>query len=199
MPSWRVHKKWGERILGFSTSKIDQLIDQDETHDAGRYDINIFERQVTHVKSLYGETGVEYYILHHLLDYAEQRLLSILSDEAIREYYERTRSAEEVLREVRRKLLEDLQEFKLKDDPFIAKTIKKIVKFYQNLDMLDELIFDIMNGDNFPKRLGNIIYMKAIPHSKSWYFIDQKKVDEIVNIAIECIGEIFGILAKKFQ
>lgn len=67
-PHGEFTRSGGERILGFSTSKIDQLIDQDETYDAGRYGLNIFERQMTHVKSLYGETGVEYYILHHLLD-----------------------------------------------------------------------------------------------------------------------------------
>jgi len=199
MPSWRVHMKWGETLLGFSNSEIDKLIDQEESHDAGRYDPNIFESQVAHVRSLYGEKGVEYYILHHILDYAEQRLLSILSSEAIRKYYERERSAEEGLREVRRELFKDLQQFKLKDDPYIFKKIKKIVRFYQTPNMLDELIFDIMNGDKFPKRLGNVIYMKAISHAKSWYFIDKKKIEEILNVGADHIGKIFEILANKFR
>lgn len=187
----------GDRILGFSESEIDMLIDREESHDAGRYDPNIFESQVAYVRSLYGERGVEYYILHHVLDYAEQRLLSVLSDEAIRGYYEGNRSAEEGLREVRNNLCKDLRQFKLKEDPSISQKIKKIINFYQRSDMLDELIFDIMAGEKFPKRLGNVIHMKAIHHAKS-VFVDYKKAEEIFDVGVQHISEIFRILASKF-
>ena len=101
------------------------------------------------------------------------------------------------MRKVRRELFKDLQEFELKEDPYISSRIKRIVSFYQTSNILDELIFDIMNEDKFPKRLRNVIYMKAIPHVKSWYFIDEKKVGEIVNVGVEHIIKIFEILANK--
>ncbi len=36
MPPWKVHRKWGEKLLGFSNSEIDKLIDELEGHDAGQ-------------------------------------------------------------------------------------------------------------------------------------------------------------------
>jgi len=65
MPSWSVHKKWGERICNFYSEEIDKLIDALQQHDAGRYDQEIFLKQIEYVSLKYGEKGVEYYLLHH--------------------------------------------------------------------------------------------------------------------------------------
>lgn len=79
MPSWKLHKKWGEIICGFSSEEIDRLIDNPKQHDAGRYDRKIFLDQIEYVSSKYGLRGVEYYLLHHLLDMLKDELVAITS------------------------------------------------------------------------------------------------------------------------
>ncbi|RLI85311.1 MAG: hypothetical protein DRO98_07180 [Archaeoglobales archaeon] len=49
MPSWKIHSKWGTKLLGFSEREIDYLIDSThvENHDAGCWDEKVLERQLS--------------------------------------------------------------------------------------------------------------------------------------------------------
>jgi len=79
MPSWKFHKRWGKELLGYFNTDIDRLIDC-RGHDLARrigYE-NLLRKQVSYVKRKYGKIGVYYYILHHILDTADEQLLSIL-------------------------------------------------------------------------------------------------------------------------
>jgi len=194
MPSWEIHRKWGELILGFSSPEIDKLIDQEERHDASRYDPVVFEKQVEDVRARYGEKGVNYYILHHLLDYAEQRLLSILSDEAIKKYYHSDRSSHEAVKEVEHKLRQNLLRFQSKHPHFPLESTDSLA---EKLTDLLQLIYDIMDGEHFPRRFGGVTYMKALRKSKHRWVVDEEEAKKITDIGIEHIAEIFGILAEK--
>ena len=67
----------GTRICGFYSEEIDKLIDKEEEHDAGRYDVEVFLKQIEYVQRNYGMKGVEYYLLHHLLDRLKDELVSM--------------------------------------------------------------------------------------------------------------------------
>lgn len=77
MPSWALHRKWGIKICGFYSEEIDRLIDAKEKHDAGRYDTEVFLKQVEYVYYKHGIEGVKYYLLHHLMDRLKDRLVSM--------------------------------------------------------------------------------------------------------------------------
>jgi len=79
MPSWEVHRKWGEMLFKYYNHEIDKLIDIKESHDAGRYDPEILDSQLRDVAEKYGDNGVMYYLLHHFLDRAYDTLLSEVS------------------------------------------------------------------------------------------------------------------------
>lgn len=79
MPSWKVHRKWGEILFKYYNHEIDKLIDIRESHDAGRYDPETLDRQLRYVANQYGDNGVWYYLLHHFLDRAYDTLLSEVS------------------------------------------------------------------------------------------------------------------------
>ena len=74
MPSWRLHAKWGDLVIGFHSEEIDEIIDKSEGHDSGRYDVEALKTQLATVSSQFGVKGELYYILHHILDRFEDRL-----------------------------------------------------------------------------------------------------------------------------
>ena len=76
MPSWRLHAKWGDLVIGFHSKEIDEVIDRRESHDAGRYEIDVLKTQLATVSSRFGVKGELYYVLHHILDRFEDRLES---------------------------------------------------------------------------------------------------------------------------
>ena len=67
----------GIGICGFYSEEIDRLIDAEEKHDTGRYDVEVFLKQVEYIQRNYGMKGVEYYLLHHLLDRLKDELVSM--------------------------------------------------------------------------------------------------------------------------
>lgn len=85
MPSWRLHKKWGKRLLGQDYNEIiDKLIDTGECeikfetgksfkafHDAGRDGTqSSYEMFAEYFNEKFGFNGLIQYALHHILDYA---------------------------------------------------------------------------------------------------------------------------------
>lgn len=74
MPSWRIHEKWGIRLLGFADRGIDKIVDEQLGHDSSRYDVEALNEIVCNIYAKYGAEGLRYFVLHHYLD----RLMDIL-------------------------------------------------------------------------------------------------------------------------
>jgi len=71
LPSHRIHEIVGRLLCGYSSSKIDDLIDSGNHHDAGRNECAALLEQSIEVFRKHGEKGLCYYILHHYLDKIE--------------------------------------------------------------------------------------------------------------------------------
>ena len=160
MPPWKIHRKWGEKLLGFSNSEIDKLIDNSENHDAGQWDEGVLEIQLSYVRSKYGFMGEQYYVLHHILDRAEQLLLSIVSNhlDAYTPVFE-----ERAIIDTLQKWAELLYSELLIDTRSIV--IKKqygntIISQLCGCELIYELICDILTNEKFHDGLVNTAEMK---------------------------------------
>ncbi len=76
MVSWSSHRELGLLICGAYYPDIDKLIDV-KPHDLSIYNAVEFIKQYRYVKTVYGEKGICYFILHHYID----RLVDILSQD----------------------------------------------------------------------------------------------------------------------
>jgi len=149
MPSWRVHKKWGERICNFYSKEIDKLIDTPQQHDAGRYDKETFLKQIEYVSLRYGEKGVEYYLLHHLLDMLKDELVSIMASN----YRERElRHVERILERLKPEPLWRIREYENVWSHLILKLKSE----------LKEVVEDIISEKGFKKSFKRSIINKHV-------------------------------------
>ncbi len=74
MPSWEVHRKVGELLLGYSDTEVDKLVDCYLGHDTTRYDPDKVIKLIENVLRCDNDR-VRYAILHHYLD----RLVDLVS------------------------------------------------------------------------------------------------------------------------
>lgn len=68
MPSWVIHRKVCEKLLGYYNQEIDRVIDSEISHDSSRYDIESLVKVVRYIKERYGIDGLKQFIMHHYLD-----------------------------------------------------------------------------------------------------------------------------------
>ncbi|WP_297506474.1 hypothetical protein [Thermococcus sp.] len=146
MPSWRVHKKWGEKILSFSSRQIDDMIDYGGIpglHDAGRYNEGIYHANMKTLEYNYPDEldrAFKYYILHHILDVVEQKLVS---------YFARSGH------NIRQFVIETIKSFEIPWDKENVENVKwEIIEYFENNPSeLDELIVDIIKTKKFKRKV----------------------------------------------
>jgi len=95
MPSWRLHARWGDLVIGFHSEEIDEIIDKSEGHDIGRYEVKALKTQLATISSRFGIKGELYYVLHHILDrfknHLEEEVTRLVKDAIYGDYNIRDR------------------------------------------------------------------------------------------------------------
>ena len=132
------------------------------------------------------------------MDRAEQRLLSILSEEAIKHCNDRI--TDEVIREIERKLRDELLQFKSYVFWYIFeyKKLCSLELLHKLTDNILELIYDIMSEERFLGRLKYTIHQKTVGRVVGTHPEIVGELREIRDKGIERIAEIFSTLAGKF-
>ncbi|RLI84539.1 MAG: hypothetical protein DRO98_08470 [Archaeoglobales archaeon] len=192
-PEWTIHRKWGELLCRFSEPEIDKLIDLKQ-HDAGRYDPSILKEQLDYVRRKWGGVGVYYYILHHLLDRAEDILLSELSsklDAPQTRLPSPDKFTEELLHSFKKRFEEDSKS--------LITCLEETQWFYEVFSYkgaLCALVRDIINRERFREKLTMVMLTKSVaryyfpkkPTPPSAIFIAEY-VEKIVEELCRCVEE----------
>lgn len=191
-PEWEVHRKWGELLFDFSDSEIDKLIDLQQ-HDAGRYDSHLLEQQLNYVHQEWGEVGVAYYILHHLLDRAEDILLSEMCSKLdVPQLPAPDKFMEELIESFR-------MDFE-KDGKSLMRHLEETQWFYDVFGYrgaLCSLVYDLIDREKFGRRLAQSMTTKSVAqehfpkssrHSKSRKVLEEY-IPKVINELGRCIRE----------
>jgi len=182
LPTWALHRLWGERICSYYSSGIDSLVDRVFGHDSSRYDVETLEKEVDIVASKHGDKGLCYLSLHHYLDRLVDLLVSTLSDYTFMGA-PRPRAYEDIRYEVYGRLLHDpknllsalvsgdaglqirvgvggrgsLQRLRSR----VGAVAQRVLESVEG--SLDCIICSILIGDaRFESRLRNVIALKAV-------------------------------------
>ena len=177
MPSGKVHRKWGNRLLSFSEKEIDALIDR--THDRSRYDKNVFENQIKYVKERFGLLGVRYYLLHHILDIMQETLKDILSPEKIDKTISISLIKNSINLDKIIKMIYEKAEGEIKKKSYLYRAIEneKLFKVINKKKQLYELLYDLMIDKQGGRELAN----KYTKYRYERYCKIEREIDEKVN------------------
>jgi len=195
LPTWVLHRLWGERICSYYSSKIDRLVDRDFGHDSSRYDVEVLKKAVDIAISKHGDRGLCYLILHHYLDRLVDILVSALSEYAFMDVFG-PKVYEDVRSQVYNRLLhapknilsalisdntdlqirigvsgsESLQ--RLRDR--VGITVQRVLESIEG--SLDCIIHSILIGDpHFKGRLTNAITLKSIAYHPQKRGVEEEK------------------------
>lgn len=205
MPSWKVHRIIGKIVcVGFYDNEIDRLIDMIGEHDAGRYDPRVLHEHFKYVKERWGERGIVYYVLHHVLDRLSDILVSELS-RLCEEYVLKGTPSEELYDELLKKSLErlrlDVKNFPKAGDERVDRVLRLTIEYIiATLEVSWEaavafLITD-MSSTGEPmvaKRVLNAMMVKSVAYT---YKYGRKLDEKLIFEFLEEVGDIARERAK---
>ena len=164
MPSHDIHKKWERELLGIVLIEIDKEIDR--KRDSSRVDKEEYECFFHWVKETYGERGVYYFALHHILDGAYWLLQKVLREDLYHSIFIKNANPvkekgngdlekyiEYIAEELCGKLSTDYHSLIIRREETrnIAKElISEIFKYKRRVY---ELLYDLMSEKSFKERL----------------------------------------------
>ena len=164
MPSHDIHKKWERELLGVVLIEIDKEIDR--KRDSSRKNEEEYEYFLHRVKETYGERGVYYFALHHILDRAYWLLQKVLREDLYHSIFIKNtdpvkekgegdleKYIEYIAEELCSELSTDYHSLIIRREETRNIVKELISEIFKHKRRVYELLYDLMSEKSFKERL----------------------------------------------